>query len=110
LISVLIGHVFENVNIPLSCAWITFSAVGLSSFTASLCLDSFYFGFRCKSGEYFCRLLFHLLCAIAAPPPHPVFAYRRTVRLTVEDDMTIDALQVIHSLPDFKGDITGVVP
>jgi len=107
--SVLIGHVFENMNIPLSCAWITFSAIGLSSFTASLCLESFC-GFRCEFGEFFCHSLFHVLCTMAARPPRLVFAHRRTVRLTVEDDMTIDALQVIHSLPDYKGDITGVVP
>ena len=47
---------------------------------------------------------------MAARPPRPVFVHRRTIRLTVNDDMTIDVLQVIRSLPDFKGDITGVVP
>ena len=47
---------------------------------------------------------------MAARAPCPVFAHRRTVRLTVDDDMTIDVLQVIRSLPDFQGDITGVMP
>ena len=47
---------------------------------------------------------------MAARAPRPVFAHRRTVRLAVDDDMTIDVLQVIRSLPDFLGDITGVMP
>ena len=47
---------------------------------------------------------------MAARAPRPVFAHRRTVRLAVDDDMTIDVLQVIRSLPDFQGDITGVMP
>ena len=58
----------------------------------------------------FLPFLFDILCTMAAQPPRPVFAHRRTVRLTIDDDMTIDVLQVIRSLPNFKGDITGVVP
>ena len=47
---------------------------------------------------------------MAARAPRPVFAHRRTVRLAVDDDMAIDVLQVIRSLPDFQEDITGVMP
>ena len=47
---------------------------------------------------------------MAARPPRRVFAHKRTVRLIIEEDMQIDALQVISSLPDFQADITGVVP
>ena len=47
---------------------------------------------------------------MAASPPCRVFAHKRTVRLIIEEDMRIDALQVIASLPDFQADITYVVP
>jgi len=47
---------------------------------------------------------------MAASPPRRVFAHKRTVRLIIEEDMRIDSLQVIASLPDFQADITGVVP
>ena len=108
-VSVLIGHVFcgsaENANIPLSCAWIAVSAIGFSSFPVFLCLECFYFGFCSKFGEFFA--IFFSTCS--ALPPRPVFAHRRTVHLTVEDDMTNNVLQIIRSLPDFEGDITGVV-
>jgi len=47
---------------------------------------------------------------MAASPPRRVFAHKRTVRLIIEDDMRIDSLEVIASLPEFQADITGVVP
>ena len=47
---------------------------------------------------------------MAARPPRRVFAHKRTVRLIIEENMQIDALQVISSLPEFQADITSVVP
>lgn len=47
---------------------------------------------------------------MAASPPRHVFAHKRNVRLIIKEDMRIDSLQVIASLPDFQADITGVVP
>ena len=40
----------------------------------------------------------------------PQFSHRRTVRLIVEEDMDIDALQIAKSLPDYAENITGIVP
>ena len=97
-------------NIPSSSAWIAFVSVGFCWFSFSLYLRSVYFWLRGDFGELFLPFLFHVLCEMAARAPRPVFAHRRTVRLTVNDDMTIDVLQVIRLLPDFKGDITGVMP
>ena len=42
--------------------------------------------------------------------PMPQFFHRRTVRLIVEEDMDIDALQIAKSLPDYAENITGIVP
>lgn len=47
---------------------------------------------------------------MAASAPRRVFAHKRTVRLIIDDDMRIDSLEVIASLPEFQADITGVVP
>ena len=47
---------------------------------------------------------------MAASPPRRVFAHKRNVRLIIEEDMRIDSLQVIASLPDFQADITRIVP
>ena len=47
---------------------------------------------------------------MAASPPCRVFAHKRTVQLIIEDDMRIDSLEVIASLPDFQADITSVLP
>ena len=47
---------------------------------------------------------------MAASPPRRVFAHKRNVRLIIEEDMRIDSLQVIASLPDFQADITHIVP
>ena len=41
---------------------------------------------------------------------HRQFSHRRTVRLIVEEDMDIDALQIAKSLPDYAENITGIVP
>ena len=51
----------------------------------------------------------HVLCAMAARP-HATFAHTKTVRLMVEDGMEINALEIVRSLPDFKEEITGIVP
>ena len=40
----------------------------------------------------------------------PQFAHRRTVRLIVEEDMEIDALEIAKLLPDFAENIIGIVP
>ena len=42
--------------------------------------------------------------------PHATFAHTKTVRLIVEDGMEITALEIVPSLPDFKEEITGIVP
>ena len=47
---------------------------------------------------------------MAASAPRRVFAHKRTVRLIIDDDMRIDSLEVIASLPEYQADITGVVP
>lgn len=38
------------------------------------------------------------------------FAHTKTVRLIVEDGMEITALEIVRSLPDFKEELTGIVP
>ena len=50
-----------------------------------------------------------------AARPHATFAHTKTVRLIVEDNMEITALalklrQIVRSLPDFKDEITCIVP
>ena len=47
---------------------------------------------------------------MAASAPRRVFAHKRTVRLIIDDDMRMDSLEVITSLPEYEADITGVVP
>ena len=42
--------------------------------------------------------------------PRATFAHTKTVRLIVEDGMEITALEIVPSLPDFKEEITGIVP
>jgi len=42
--------------------------------------------------------------------PMPQFSHRRTVRLIVDGEMDIDALQIAKSLPDYAENITGIVP
>ena len=46
----------------------------------------------------------------AARPPRATFAHQKTVRLVVEDNMELDALTIVRSLPDFTAEIVGVVP
>ena len=48
--------------------------------------------------------------AAAARNTRAGFAHKRTVHLIVEDGMTVDSLQVMQSLPDFREEIIGVVP
>lgn len=50
-----------------------------------------------------------VLCAMAARPC-ATFAHTKTVRLIVEDGMEITALEIVRSLPDYKEEITGIVP
>ena len=47
---------------------------------------------------------------MALSQPMPQFAHRRTVRLIMEDDMEIDALEIAKSLPDFAAYISGIIP
>ena len=42
--------------------------------------------------------------------PRATFAHTKTVRLIVEDNMEINALEIFRSLPDFQEEITGIVP
>ena len=58
----------------------------------------------------FCVLATHVFCKMALSPPRRIFVQKRTVRLIIENDMRIDSLQVIASLPNFQPDITCVVP
>ena len=51
-----------------------------------------------------------MLGKIATSAPRGVFAHKRTVRLIIDDDMRIDSLEVIASLPEYQADITGEVP
>ena len=45
-----------------------------------------------------------------AARPRATFAHTKTVRLIVEDNMDINALEIVRSLPDFQDEITGIVP
>ena len=47
---------------------------------------------------------------MAARPRRVNFVHQRTVRLIVEEDMTLDSLTVVKSLEEFKDHIVGVVP
>ena len=42
--------------------------------------------------------------------PRATFPHTKTVRLIVEDNMEINALEIFRSLPDFQEEITGIVP
>ena len=50
-----------------------------------------------------------MLCAMAARP-RTTFTHRKIVRLIVEEGMDINAIEIVRSLPDFKAEITGIVP
>ena len=45
-----------------------------------------------------------------AARPRATFAHTKTVRLIVEDNMDINALEIVRSLPDVQDEITGIVP
>ena len=45
-----------------------------------------------------------------AARPRATFAHTKTVRLIVEDGMETNAIEILRSLPDFQGEIAGVVP
>jgi len=47
---------------------------------------------------------------MALSRPRPQFAHRRTVRLMVDDEMDIDAMEIARSLPDFAANLRGIVP
>ena len=47
---------------------------------------------------------------MAAQPQRVNFVHQRTVRLIVEEDMTLYSLTVVKSLDEFKDNIVGVVP
>ena len=59
---------------------------------------------------FFAVFLFRHMRNKMAGRPRAAFAQKRTGRLLVEEGMTVDALPIIQSLPDFQPDITGVVP
>ena len=42
--------------------------------------------------------------------PRATFAHTKTVRLIVEENMAINALEIVRYLPDFQEEITGIVP
>ena len=48
--------------------------------------------------------------AATATRLHHFFAHKKTVRLMVDDSMSLDALSIVKSLPDFQEKIAGVVP
>ncbi|CAH3027953.1 unnamed protein product, partial [Porites evermanni] len=45
-----------------------------------------------------------------AARPRATFTHRKIVRLIVEEGMDINAIEIVRSLPDFKAEITGIVP
>ena len=45
-----------------------------------------------------------------AARPRATFAHTKTIRLLVEDNMELDALEIVRSLPDSQDEITGIVP
>ena len=92
--------------IPFPYAWIASLVVGFCPWISTLRVI---FRLLCFF-TIFCVLATHVFCKMAASPPRRVFAHKRTVRLIIENDMRIDSLQVIASLPNFQADITCVVP
>ena len=67
----------------------------------------FWFTFALQADLFYAAR--HVLCAMAVRP-HATFAHTKTVRLMVEDGIEINALEIVRSLPDFKEEITGIVP
>ena len=47
---------------------------------------------------------------MALSKPFGSFVHRRTVRLITDPEMEIDSLKVVEGLPDFSGEICGIVP
>ena len=47
---------------------------------------------------------------MAARLPRSVFSPKQTVRLVVDDDMSLDTLSIVRSLPTFQKEIIGIVP
>ena len=47
---------------------------------------------------------------MALSKPFGSFVHRRTVRLITDPEMAIDSLKVVEGLPDFSGEICGIVP
>ena len=45
-----------------------------------------------------------------AARPHTTFAHTKTVQLIVEEGMDVNTIETGRSLPDFKEEITGIVP
>ena len=50
------------------------------------------------------------MAARAARPLRATFAHQKNIRLVVEDDVEVDAMSIVNSLPDFSAEIVGVVP
>ena len=67
-----------------------------------------------RGGEYGCVISCGFTVrgrhGMALSGPMPRFAHRRTVRLIVDDEMEIDALEIAKSLPEFAPKIIGIVP
>ena len=45
-----------------------------------------------------------------AARPRATFTHRKIVRLIVEEGMDINAMEIVRCLPNFKAQITGIVP
>ena len=60
--------------------------------------------------DFFVVFLFRHVRNKIAGRLRAALAHKRTVHLLVEEGMTVDALSIMQSLPDFQPDITGVVP
>lgn len=50
------------------------------------------------------------VCCVMAGRLRATFVHKKTVRLIVDNGMDIDAIEIVNSLPDFKEEITGIVP
>ena len=47
---------------------------------------------------------------VMAARPRAIFAHTKTVRLIVDNGMDANVIEIFRSLPDFKEEITGIVP
>ena len=113
VVSVLIGHVFsvsaKNMNSSFFRTWI---ALLLDFFprghcVCEVCLVVFGFIFVFRADLFYSAR--HVLSVMAARPC-TTFVHTKTIRLIVEEGMDINAIEIVRSPPDFKEEITGIVP